>query len=152
MVDAREMGSERASTLQRTIVATLRELNWPNLPSDRAISDDPTTVERCLDDAETYLCELKESQIRTGLHRLGQRPAPASEQELLIAMARAPQRGCLGLTQAMARHLELRLIHGPRRTENAWTITISCDWGSWVVAMPAGSEMAPPGLRPRPFI
>ena len=107
MVDARELGSERASTLQRTIVATLRELNWPNLPSDRAISDDPTTVDRCLDDAETYLCELKESQIRTGLHRLGQRPAPAAEQELLIAMARAPQRGCLGLTQAMARHLEL---------------------------------------------
>ncbi len=107
MVDARQMGAERAGPLQRTILTALRELNWQNLPTQKALQDNPEALEACLDDAETYLCELKESQIRTGLHRLGQRPERTAERELLIALARAPQQGLRGLTQAMAEALGL---------------------------------------------
>ena len=108
MVDARQMGADRAVPLQQTIVKTLRELNWPDLPDPRELRDNPEGLNACLDSAETYLCELKESQIRTGLHRLGQRPEQAAERELLVALARAPQQGRRGLTQAMAEQLGLR--------------------------------------------
>jgi cobaltochelatase CobN len=56
-----------------------------------------------LDAAEGYLCELKEAQIRTGLHRFGQLPAPAQLLELLVCLARPPVPGGQGLTQALAR-------------------------------------------------
>ena len=45
-------------------------------------------LETCLDQAETYLCELKEAQIRTGLHRSAQ-CRPDAALELLMALARA---------------------------------------------------------------
>ena len=108
MVDVRQMGADRAVPLQQTIVQTLRELNWPDLPNPRELKDNPEVLDACLDAAETYLCELKESQIRTGLHRLGQRPDKAAERELLVALARSPQQGRRGLTQAMAQQLRLR--------------------------------------------
>ncbi|MGB1416178.1 MAG: cobaltochelatase subunit CobN [Synechococcus sp.] len=108
MVDARQMGSERARPLQRTILTTLQDLEWPGLPTAKQLRDDPEALDVALDAAETYLCELKESQIRTGLHRLGQRPEAEAERELLIALARAPQHGVRGLTQAMAQQLGLQ--------------------------------------------
>ena len=56
---------------------------------------------------ETYLCELKEAQIRTGLHRLGSQPEPLMQRELLLAIARSPSGGCQGITQAMAKVIGL---------------------------------------------
>ncbi len=52
--------------------------------------------------ADGYLCELKEAQIRDGLHILGQCPAGQQLQDLLIALARSPGPDRLGLTQAIA--------------------------------------------------
>ncbi|MDX2232810.1 MAG: cobaltochelatase subunit CobN [Leptolyngbyaceae cyanobacterium bins.349] len=49
-----------------------------------------------------YLCELKESQIRDGLHIFGQCPAGRQLRDLIIAIARAPGPGRLGLTRAIA--------------------------------------------------
>ena len=51
---------------------------------------------------EGYLCELKESQIRDGLHILGQVPSGQQEIDLIRALARYPGSGQLGLTQAIA--------------------------------------------------
>ena len=38
-----------------------------------------------------YLCELKDAQIRGGLHVLGQPPVDAAELDLVLAMTRLPQ-------------------------------------------------------------
>ncbi len=49
-----------------------------------------------------YLCELKEAQIRDGLHILGSRPQGDQAVQLLQALARYPGYHQLGLTQAIA--------------------------------------------------
>jgi cobaltochelatase CobN len=58
------------------------------------------------EDVLTYLdrslCELKEAQIRDGLHILGQCPDGRLLRDLIIAIARHPQAGRVGLTRAIA--------------------------------------------------
>ncbi|MEQ8753039.1 MAG: cobaltochelatase subunit CobN [Coleofasciculus sp. G1-WW12-02] len=51
---------------------------------------------------DSYLCELKEAQIRDGLHILGQCPQGRLLRDLIVAIARHPGRGRLGLTRAIA--------------------------------------------------
>ena len=96
--EAAQLGSERAEGLRQRALGQLAQLELPC-----GASDDP------LDAAEGYLCELKEAQIRTGLHRFGELPAPAQLQELLACLARPPVPGGLGLTQALARDHGLQL-------------------------------------------
>ncbi len=52
--------------------------------------------------ADGYLCELKEAQIRDGLHILGQCPQGEQLRDLTIAIARSPSAGRQGLTRALA--------------------------------------------------
>ncbi|MEY2984197.1 MAG: CobN component of cobalt chelatase involved in biosynthesis [Cyanobacteriota bacterium] len=52
--------------------------------------------------ADSYLCELKEAQIRHGLHILGQVPPLEKRRDLAISIARSPHYQRLGLTQAIA--------------------------------------------------
>jgi cobaltochelatase CobN len=49
-----------------------------------------------------YLCELKDLQIRGGLHVLGQPPAGEALTGLVLAILRLPQAGLPGLRQALA--------------------------------------------------
>ena len=57
--------------------------------------------------ADSYLCELKEAQIRDGLHILGQIPPTKQLRDLAISIARSPYYQRLGLTQAIALDLGL---------------------------------------------
>ncbi|MFQ3583527.1 MAG: cobaltochelatase subunit CobN [Cyanobacteriota bacterium] len=59
-------------------------------------------TEAGLNRLDSYLCELKESQIRDGLHILGRIPTGDQLIDLLVALARYPGNGQLGLTQAIA--------------------------------------------------
>lgn len=54
-----------------------------------------------------YLCELKEAQIRDGLHIFGQCPQGRQLRDLIVAIARSPAVGRLGLTRALAEDLDL---------------------------------------------
>jgi cobaltochelatase CobN len=49
-----------------------------------------------------YLCELKEAQIRDGLHIFGKCPSGTQLRDLIIAIARHPNRHQNGLTRAIA--------------------------------------------------
>lgn len=53
-----------------------------------------------------YLCELKEAQIRDGLHILGQCPQGQQLRDLIIAIARSPDQERLGLTRGLAEWLD----------------------------------------------
>ncbi len=55
-----------------------------------------------LSQADTYLCELKEAQIRDGLHIFGQCPQGRQLRDLVVAIARHPVPGRLGITRAIA--------------------------------------------------
>ena len=68
---------------------------------------DTQTLAQFLTVADGYLCELKEAQIRDGLHIFGQFPDGEQLRDLIIAIARSPSYGRLGLTQALAQDFGL---------------------------------------------
>lgn len=68
---------------------------------------DLTDIDPLLTLADSYLCELKEAQIRDGLHILGQVPPPEQLRDLIVSIARSPDYQRLGLTQAIAIDLGL---------------------------------------------
>mgnify|MGYP001792932210 CR=1 FL=1 len=66
---------------------------------------DVTSLPEFLNRAAGYLCELKEAQIRDGLHIFGQCPTGRQLRDLIVAIARNPTRDRLGLTRALAQYL-----------------------------------------------
>ena len=83
-----------------------------NLNRDLGIENiSPDTISTFLTRADGYLCELKEAQIRDGLHIFGQLPPPKQLRDLTIAIARHPQPDRPGFTQAIA--LDLGLDFNP---------------------------------------
>lgn len=104
---ARELDSARATPLRQRLEELLRSLQIPS-PPPSALGVEPP-LEARLEAADGYLCELKEAQIRLGLHIYGRLPEGEALAELLLALARAPVEGNPGLTQALARDLGLEL-------------------------------------------
>ena len=117
---ASELGAERTGQLQQQVLERLSQLHLgpelaqpgsPQGPGDQgtgADREDDALLQR-LQAADGYLCELKEAQIRTGLHVFGQLPEAAPLAELLLCLARPPLAEGPGLTQALALDLGLAL-------------------------------------------
>lgn len=99
--EARQLGSARAPLLRERLGTLMEQLQLPAMAQ--------ADLEARLEAADGYLCELKEAQIRLGLHTFGTLPAPAKLAELLLCLARPPQAGVPGLTQALAHDLGLDL-------------------------------------------
>ncbi len=81
----------------------LTQATQPGTSSTRATTpaSEPTFTQ-LLPQLDGYLCELKEAQIRDGLHIFGQCPTGAQLRDLLVAIARHPSGDRLGLTRALA--------------------------------------------------
>ncbi len=62
-----------------------------------------TNYQLPIDKLDGYLCELKEAQIRDGLHIFGQCPQQSQLRDLIVAIARQPCGDRSGLTVAIAR-------------------------------------------------
>ncbi|MEB3233958.1 MAG: cobaltochelatase subunit CobN [Cyanobacteriota bacterium] len=119
--EAQQLGSQRLMPLRQRLQHQLGQLKLQGLiPGLRDGAgtiatgggdgpNDEQLLEAWLDAADGYLCELKEAQIRLGLHTYGTLPETAKACELLLALARPPQAGLPGLTQALAQDLGLRL-------------------------------------------
>jgi len=58
---------------------------------------------------DAYLCELKEAQIRDGLHVFGQSPVGPLERDLVIALARVPRSDGTGRDASLLRALAVDL-------------------------------------------
>lgn len=63
--------------------------------------------EQILNSIDGYLCELKEAQIRDGLHIFGECPTGRQLRDLILSIARSPSSQRLGLTQAIAQDWQL---------------------------------------------
>jgi cobaltochelatase CobN len=70
---------------------------------------DKESIAQFLGVADGYLCELKEAQIRDGLHIFGECPQDALLNNLILAIARSPSFNRLGFTQALAQDLNLEI-------------------------------------------
>jgi cobaltochelatase CobN len=68
---------------------------------------DDVMLAQFLNTADGYLCELKEAQIRDGLHVFGQCPQDTQLRDLIVAIARNPNANRLGLTRSIALDWEL---------------------------------------------
>ena len=62
-----------------------------------------------IDDLDSYLCELKESQIRVGLHTFGSKQSIKNELNLILCISRVPTSDRKGLLQYIASFLNLKL-------------------------------------------
>ena len=107
-IEARQLGASRCEQLERQLVELLEQLQWPSLAKQSSNSELKPDFGSLLEQVETYLCELKEAQIRTGLHRLGEQPETSKLAELLLAISRSPASDRPGLTQWMVQLLGLR--------------------------------------------
>jgi cobaltochelatase CobN len=69
--------------------------------------------ERLLVKVDAYLCELKESQIRDGLHIFGQSPAGEQRLDTLAALARSPVGRGVGRERGLIAALAAGLLASP---------------------------------------
>ena len=103
-----------AQTLDPVRVSLIRDrllqlIHTENLHKDLGIetelSDD--AIAKVLTATDGYLCELKEAQIRDGLHIFGQCPDGVQLRDLIVAIARNPNAKRMGLTRAIAQDWQL---------------------------------------------
>ena len=105
--DAQLLDRRRALELQGEILALVRatqldrELNL----GDAALSDADTWLPRL----DTYLCDLKESQIRDGLHVFGESPTGGLRIDTLCALLRVPRGAGKGTEASLPRALATAL-------------------------------------------
>ncbi|PIG93344.1 cobaltochelatase subunit CobN [Gloeocapsopsis sp. IPPAS B-1203] len=71
-----------------------------NLHRDLGVTTDNEQLS--ISNIDGYLCELKEAQIRDGLHIFGQCPQGRQLCDLIVAIARMPSSDRIGLTRAIA--------------------------------------------------
>ena len=100
--EAVNLDPKRCLLLRKKIVE-LADQN--HLRADLGVSGDD--VNELLAGLDRYLCEIKEAQIRDGLHIFGKMPEGDQLIDLLIALHRVPTGNRLGLTQALAKDLNL---------------------------------------------
>ncbi|MBD3882266.1 cobaltochelatase subunit CobN [Phormidium tenue FACHB-886] len=106
-----------AQTLDPVRLPLLRDrltklISTANLHQDLGIGEvplDDTTLASFLKTADGYLCELKEAQIRDGLHILGHCPQGNQLRDLIVAIARNPSPNRSGLTRALAQDWQLEI-------------------------------------------
>ena len=103
--EAQTLDPSRLTVISRRITQLVEE---EHLDKDLGIDKlDTQSISQFLTVADGYLCELKEAQIRDGLHIFGQCPQGEQLRDLLIAIARSPSIDRLGITQALAKDLSL---------------------------------------------
>ncbi|MEM9045184.1 MAG: cobaltochelatase subunit CobN, partial [Pseudomonadota bacterium] len=87
---------------------------------------------------DTYLCELKEAQIRDGLHIFGTAPDGRLETDLLVALARVPRGDGKGPNASLIRALAYDLGCDPETFD-----PLDCDLGAPAPDNPTLAEIAP---------
>ncbi|HEY1995810.1 cobaltochelatase subunit CobN [Paraburkholderia sp.] len=111
MVDPR-----RAKLLRSTILATIVE---HRLHDELSLKEPQgqDAEDALLTRVDAWLCELKEAQIRDGLHTFGQSPHGVQRRDTLLALGRYPVgdgRGAkAGLVDALARDLQMDHLFDP---------------------------------------
>ena len=104
--EAETLDPSRLGMIRDRLIETIKQ---ENLYHDLGISLDrlEDSLNTILTTADGYLCEIKEAQIRDGLHIFGQCPEGRQLRDLVVAIARNPTANRMGLTRAIAQDWEL---------------------------------------------
>ncbi|MEG4273496.1 MULTISPECIES: cobaltochelatase subunit CobN [unclassified Microcoleus] len=97
--EAQSLDPSRLPMIRDRILALT---NKENLDKDLGIQLNKSEFTEFITRTDGYLCELKESQIRDGLHIFGQCPEGRQLRDLIIAIARHPTNARSGITRALA--------------------------------------------------
>ena len=98
---AQALDARRAARLRREILAEIRRLRLDrDVATGDAVDDDTLLVA-----IDRHLCELKELQIRDGLHVLGRAPEGRQRTGLLVALLRTPRGAGQGADASLIRAL-----------------------------------------------
>lgn len=104
--EAQTLDPARVSLIRDRLLQLIRQENLhQELGIETELSDD--AINKVLTATDGYLCELKEAQIRDGLHIFGQCPDGQQLRDLVIAIARNPTVNRIGLTRAIAQDWQL---------------------------------------------
>jgi len=118
--EASVIDPRRSAYLRREIVS-LTQVSGLALDAGMAGQDEGQDLTRL----DAYLCDLKEAQIRDGLHIFGQSPTGVQERDLAIALARVPRGAGKGwdasLLRALADDLELGFDPLSAELGQAWS-------------------------------
>lgn len=68
-----------------------------------------TNINNQIEEIDSYLCQIKESQIRTGLHVFGKRQNYIDEINLFLCISRVPTSSRMGIVQYISKYLNLKL-------------------------------------------
>ena len=113
------MDCRRLAELRRRILDFARDAR---LDADIAL---PADGDAALNVIDNFLCELKEAQIRDGLHIFGRSPTGELERDLVVALARVPRGeaggGDASLVRALADDLKLGFDPLTARLGDAWS-------------------------------
>jgi cobaltochelatase CobN len=102
--EAQLLDPRRALELQRDILKLVRETHIDQeLALDVSLKDDDAAI--WLPRLDTYLCDLKESQIRDGLHVFGESPGGRLRIDTLLALLRIPRGDGRGARSSLLRAL-----------------------------------------------
>ncbi|WP_320664483.1 cobaltochelatase subunit CobN [Prochlorococcus sp. MIT 1223] len=107
--ESKLLSSERTDVLLKMIKEEIQNEEFPFLNNNSLLSENDIDFDSVISEVEGYLCEIKESQIRTGLHIFGTLPKKEKLSELALSIARAPQNNCLGLTEKVSRLLKFEI-------------------------------------------
>ena len=102
--EAAGVDPRRLSLLRGEILDLARRLG---LDRDCGVADG-ADADEALARIDNHLCELKEMQIRDGLHVFGRSPSGAARTDLLAALARLPRGAAASLPRAIAEDLGLK--------------------------------------------
>ncbi|NBA98173.1 cobaltochelatase subunit CobN [Pseudomonas sp. R5(2019)] len=109
--EAQLLDPRRARALQRDILALVRETHIDRELALEGDLDSDADAAIWLPRLDTYLCDLKESQIRDGLHVFGESPTGRLRIDTLLALLRVPRGDGRGphasLLRALATAFEL---------------------------------------------
>ena len=101
--EAQLLDPRRALELQRDILKLVRETHIDRELALESVSDSDTAT--WLPRLDTYLCDLKESQIRDGLHIFGESPSGRLRIDTLLALLRIPRGDGRGAQSSLLRVL-----------------------------------------------
>lgn len=112
--EAQSLDPSRLTLIGDRILTLLTETSLlteisPTSPSSLPLHSPTPPLPTLLPTLDTYLCDLKEAQIRDGLHIYGRCPDGRQLRDLIVAIARHPGPGRQGLTRSIAESWNLDL-------------------------------------------